>query len=68
MTNAFFYYRCEGKKHQIQEYLRLSQKHCPQRLSILPQTTTIVAAPAILQIFAYCRDNYEPPQEVFDRL
>lgn len=27
MTNAFFYYRCEGKKHQIQEYLRLSQKH-----------------------------------------
>ena len=43
-------------------------KALPIRLRILPQTTTIVAVPAILQIFAYCRGNYEPPQEAFDRL
>ena len=40
----------------------------PIKLRIFPQITTIVAAPAILQIFAYCRDNYEPPQEAFGRL
>ena len=64
----FFLLSLRGKKASNTRISTAIAKTLPKRLSISPQTTTIVAAPAILQIFAYCRDNYEPPQEAFDRL